>query len=85
MVLLSLFLGVGNRGTLDPIDAALGYGGDLDDLETTVFGFTNSGRKKPNYFLTDHTDDIGYSPLPRYLNPSRIFLQRDGNHSSEKL
>ena len=62
---MSEFLGVGNRGVLDPVDSAIGYGGDLDDLETTVFGFSNSGRKKPNYFLTDHTDDIGYSPLPR--------------------
>ena len=65
---LFTFSGVGNRGVLDPIDSVLGYGGDLDDLDTTVFGFANSGRKKPNYFLTDHTDDIGYSPLPRYYN-----------------
>ena len=61
----SKYLGVGNRGSLDPIDSYLGYGGNIDDLESTVFGYANSGRKKPNYFLTDYTDDIGYSPLPR--------------------
>ena len=63
--LKSKHLGVGNRGSLDPIDSYLGYGGNIDDLESTVFGYANSGRKKPNYFLTDYTDDIGYSPLPR--------------------
>merc|ERR1712141_357485 len=62
--------GLGNRGVSNAHEASLGYGGDIDDLSTSLFGFAASGRKKPNYFLTDHTDDAGYSPLPRcsYIN-----------------
>ncbi len=64
-----ILAGLGNRGIFSkPRDGSLGYGGSTFDLESSVFGFSNSGRTKPNYFLTDHTDDIGYSPLPRYYN-----------------
>ena len=62
-----ILAGLGNRGIFsEPRDGSLGYGGSTIDLDTSVFGFANSGKQKPNYFLTDHTDDIGYSPLPRY-------------------
>ena len=64
---LLIIIGLGNRGVSNAHEASLGYGGDIDDLSTSLFGFAASGRKKPNYFLTDHTDDAGYSPLPRLL------------------
>ena len=65
MYTLMMIIGLGNRGVSNAHEASLGYGGDIDDLSTSLFGFAASGRKKPNYFLTDHTDDAGYSPLPR--------------------